>query len=106
MLLEKYIGHYLVIELINDFPKNNSLGLYFNKEEDNLYLVKLMDVDNIGIWVEWNYKEEIIADSEGNKLDKIYIEKIKHYFLVKWDYIENVRVVDNPELNDIRMGYE
>lgn len=109
MFIEKYKGKTIGIELNKNTPVEAWLGQRFDlnndNDEDRIFYVILIECDSVGIWIDWTYEEKIAYDNKGNKSKKVFVEELKHNFLVKWDFINSVLVVENPE-NIIRIHGE
>lgn len=106
MYLEKYIGHYVTFSL-SDLARAEKTMEMFYRSNNNADLIrnKLVAVDQLGMWVEGFQETTILVDDEGNNIENPKKEWITYHVLVRWEYVEGVFVVDNPELNEKRIGY-
>lgn len=106
MYLQKYIGHYVNFDLTEVARQDRTMKLFYGTDKyDSLIRNKLIAVDELGIWVEGFKETTIYADDNGNELEKPKKEWLTFHVLVRWEYLKGVFVVDNPDVNEKKIGF-
>lgn len=78
---------------------------YESDRNDSLIRNKLIAVDNLGMWVEGFQETTIYKDDDGNEILPPIVEFVTYHVLVSWSYVESVFVVENPQVNEKKIGF-
>lgn len=105
MFLSNYIGENIFVSLRKGSEQNAVLNHFF--DTDSILYVKLMDVDELGIWLEGFGIMVKLIDEAGEEIpeDKQTTEKRTTSVLVRWEYIDDVYVINQEEKKEIPLGF-
>ncbi len=105
MFLNSYIGENIFLCLRKIAEQNTVLNYFF--DIDKIILAKLMDVDEIGIWLEGSGTMTKILDEGGNEIPKEQQipEKRSTSILVRWEYIDDIYVLNPGENKTKHVGF-
>ena len=106
MYLEKYIGYHVTFDLVEAVRHDRTLRVFYETDRHNGYIRnKLIAVDKLGIWVEGFKNTKIYKDDDGNDIIPPKEEELNFHLLIRWEYLQGVFVVAEPELNDKKIGF-
>jgi len=106
MYLETYVGNYVTFNLIDSAKHEKTLNVFYDTEKnDDLIRNKLIAVDQLGIWVEGFKNTTIFYDDNMTKLEKPIEKYITFHVLIRWEYLGGIFVVENPEFNEKKIGF-
>lgn len=106
MYLDNYIGKYVIFDLVKSARQDRTMKIFYETNKEEGYIRnKLIAVDHLGIWVEGFKETTIFYDDEMNKLDSPTKEWITFHVLIRWEYLKGVYVVDNPDVNQAKIGF-
>ncbi|MDF2988376.1 MAG: hypothetical protein K0R50_3886 [Eubacterium sp.] len=105
MFLNSYIGEYIFLSLRKIAEQNAVLNYFY--DIDNIIYVKLMDVDEIGVWLEGSGTMTKIMDETGNEIpSELQLpERRSASILVRWEYIDDIYVLNPGEKKIKPMGF-
>lgn len=104
--LEKYIGYNVAFKLREEARQDTTMKQFFNSAEFGGYIQnQLVAVDQLGMWVKGSLKTSVHVDENGKNLENPKKEWIDYHILVRWEYLEGTYVVDNPSVNEKRIGF-
>lgn len=105
MFLNSYIGENIFLSLRKIAEQNTVLNYFF--DIDKIILAKLMDVDEIGIWLEGSGTMTKIMDEGGKEIpeEQQIPEKRSTSILVRWEYIDDIYVLNPGEKNIKHVGF-
>ncbi len=105
MFLNSYIGENIFL-CLRKIAEQNTVLNYFYDVNDIIY-AKLMDVDEIGIWLEGAGTITKIIDDGGNEIpkEKQVSQKRSTSILVRWEYIDDIYVLNPGEKKIKPMGF-
>jgi hypothetical protein len=99
MALQDAINQMIQIKLVN-FPEDlvgHVTGIY---SPNDWLLARLVDVDNLGIWLENpNYNRVIVRDDNGERIPHHLQreERLTVHILIRWEYINSIIRFPNEE---------
>ncbi|EMS73958.1 hypothetical protein [Ruminiclostridium cellobioparum] len=105
MFLNSYIGENIFLCLRKIAEQNTVLNYFY--DVNNIIFAKLMDVDEIGIWLEGSGTMTKIMDDNGKEIpkEKQISEKRSTSILVRWEYIDDIYVLNPGEKKTKLMGF-
>lgn len=105
MFLSNYIGESIFVSLRKGSEHNAVLSYFF--DTDSIIFDKLMAVDELGIWLEGYGTVTKLIDETGEEIpeDKQVGEKRTTSVLVRWEYIDDVYVLNQEEKKEVPLGF-
>ncbi len=105
MFLNNFIGENIFLSIRKIAEQNTVLNYFF--DIDKVILAKLMDVDEIGIWLEGSGTMTKILDEGENEIpiEQQIPEKISTSILVRWEYIDDIYVLNLGENKIKHVGF-
>ncbi len=105
MFLNSYIGENIFLSLRKIAEQNAVLNYFY--DIDNIIYAKLMDIDEIGIWLEGAGTMTKIMDETGNEIPPEHQipERKSTSILVRWEYIDDIYVLNPGEKKIQPMGF-
>ncbi|MBK5446088.1 MULTISPECIES: hypothetical protein [unclassified Peribacillus] len=74
---------------------------FYSTHADNHYVRNtLITVDQLGMWVEGFQETTVYFDNDLKAVDPPKTEWITYHVLIRWEFIQDVFVVENPSLNE------
>ncbi|OPX46259.1 hypothetical protein CLHUN_00750 [Ruminiclostridium hungatei] len=105
MFLNSYIGESIFLSLRKMAEQNAVLNYFYDIEK--IIYAKLIDVDEIGIWLEGTGTITKLLDEGGKEIPKEQqvSEKRSTSILVRWEYIDDIYVLIPGEKKLKPMGF-
>lgn len=105
MFLNSYIGESIFISLRKAAEQNAVLSYFY--DINNIIFARLMDVDEIGIWLEGAGTMTMLLDENGNEIPKEQqvSENRATSILVRWEYVDDIYVLNPGEKKMKQMGF-
>jgi hypothetical protein len=101
MALQDAINQKIQIRFIN-FPEELSGSVTGVYNPDDWLLAKLVDMDNLGVWLENpNYIRISVRDENGNPIPQHLQseERVTSNVLIRWEFIGSIVRFPNEEIN-------
>jgi hypothetical protein len=106
LYIEQYVGHYVTFDLLEAAKQDRTMKLFYESDQGHYVRNKLIAVDQLGIWVEGFRETTIYYDDQMNELVNPKKEWITYHVLIRWEYLQGVFVVENPSLNEKKIGFD
>lgn len=105
MFLTNYVGEEIFINLRRGSEQNEVLNYFFDTSK--ILINKLIDVDELGIWLEGAGIMTKLVDESGKEIPKEQQkpEKRSTSVLVRWEYIDDIYVVNPGEKEETPIGF-
>lgn len=105
MFLNSYIGESVFLSLRKIAEQNAVLNYFY--DIDKIIYAKLIDVDEIGIWLEGAGTITRLLDDNGKEIPKEQqvSEKSSASILVRWEYVDDIYVLNPGEKKQKLMGF-
>lgn len=108
MFLQQHIGKIIAIKLRKGVANQDIFKiLYRDITDDTLIMEKLIDVDELGLWIEGSGYMTVETDENGNLIPSEVRKRelVTAHNLVRWEYIEGVFVLEQDKIENKKIGF-